>query len=54
VEFLIQGQETKQCLHKPIYRPESGQVRLPDLPGLGLVIDEDKVKDRRPVTFTTR
>ena len=51
VEFLIRGQETKQFLHSPIYRPVEGSVDLPDLPGLGLVIDEDKVEDRRPLTF---
>ena len=44
VEFLIRGQETKQFFHKPIYRPEDGSVRLPDLPGL--VLDEEKVETR--------
>ena len=51
VEFLIRGQETKQALHKPIYRPENGSVALPDLPGLGLVLDDDKIGDREPVRF---
>jgi len=51
VEFLIQGQEGKQFFHKPIYRPEGGQVKLPDLPGLGLVLDEEKIEVRETVTF---
>lgn len=51
VEFLVQGQESKQFFHKPIYRPENGQVRLPELPGLGLVLDEAKVEKRENVTF---
>ncbi len=51
VEFLIQSQETKQFFHKPIYRPEGGDIRLPDLPGLGLVIDEGKVETRTNVEF---
>jgi len=46
VEFLIQWQERKQFFHKPIYRPEGGGVRLPELPGLGLVLDEGKIEAR--------
>jgi L-alanine-DL-glutamate epimerase-like enolase superfamily enzyme len=51
VEFLIRGQESKQFFHKPIYRPENGSVSLPPLPGLGLVLDEDKIARREDVTF---
>jgi len=46
VEFLIQWQERKQFFQKPIYRPEGGGVRLPELPGLGLVLDEGKIETR--------
>jgi len=49
VEFLIQWQERKQFFHKPIYRPEGGGVRLPELPGLGLVLDEGKIETREAV-----
>ena len=51
VEFLVQAQEGKQFFHRPIYRPERGQVKLPDLPGLGLVLDEEKIESREEVTF---
>ena len=51
VEFLIRGQEGKQYFHTPIYRPENGSVGLPDLPGLGLVLDEAKIESREPVAF---
>jgi L-alanine-DL-glutamate epimerase-like enolase superfamily enzyme len=51
VEFLVQGQESKQFFHKPIYRPENGHIGLPDLPGLGLVLDEGKIENREIVTF---
>ena len=51
VEFLIRGQETKQFFHAPIYLPENGEVKLPDLPGLGLVLDETKVEKREDVSF---
>lgn len=51
IEFLIRGQETKQFFHSPIYRPVNGSVELPELPGLGLVLDEDRIEDRRPILF---
>jgi L-rhamnonate dehydratase len=44
VEFLLQPQERHQFFHAPIYRPVRGSVRLPDLPGLGLVLDESKIE----------
>ena len=51
VEFLIQYQETKQYFHKPLYWPCEGELALPDLPGLGLVLDEDKIESREPLSF---
>lgn len=52
VEFLIRGQESKQFFHSPIYRPKNGEVKLPDLPGLGLVLDESKIIRREQVRFS--
>jgi L-rhamnonate dehydratase len=49
VEYLIRYQEHKQFFHAPIYRPEGGQVPLPELPGLGLVLDEAKISARTEV-----
>lgn len=46
VEFLIIYQEQKQYFHTPIYRPADGNFALPDLPGLGIVLDEEKVEVR--------
>lgn len=51
VEYLIRHQTAKQFFHKPVYRPEGGAVRLPDLPGLGLVLDEAKIDLRQDVAF---
>ena len=51
VEYLIRYKETKQFFHKPIYRPQAGSVALPDLPGLGLVLDEEKIESRETVEF---
>lgn len=44
VEYLIRHQERKQFFFKPQYRPEDGLIQLPDLPGLGLVLDEAKIE----------
>lgn len=52
VEFLIRGQESKQFFHSPIYQPENGEVKLPDLPGLGLVLDEAKIIRKEQVQFS--
>lgn len=49
VEFLIRYQEVKQCLHRPIRRPENGVILLPQEPGLGLVLDESKIVAREIV-----
>jgi L-alanine-DL-glutamate epimerase-like enolase superfamily enzyme len=51
VEYLVRHQPAKQFFHKPIYEPAQGAVALPSLPGLGLVLDEDKVEKREEVTY---
>ncbi|MCC6169291.1 MAG: mandelate racemase/muconate lactonizing protein [Caldilineaceae bacterium] len=51
VEYLMRGQPTKQNFHQVIYAPEQGEVRLPDLPGLGIVLDESKITQRTLVTL---
>jgi L-rhamnonate dehydratase len=51
VEYLIRGQETKQFFHDPVYVPESGNVTVPDVPGLGLALDEEKIETREAVGF---
>ena len=51
VEYLIAHQPTKQWFHTPVYAPENGAVKLPDLPGLGLVLDDAKIESRVEVTF---
>jgi L-rhamnonate dehydratase len=47
VEYLIQHQAYKQYFHKPYYQPEQGMLKLPDLPGLGLVLDVERIEQRR-------
>jgi L-rhamnonate dehydratase len=46
VEYLVQHQANKQHFHKPFYQPVNGVIALPDLPGLGLVLDEEKIEHR--------
>lgn len=51
VEFLIYHQPGKQFFHNPVYTPQNGHLTLPDLPGLGLVLDEMKIEERVAVTY---
>lgn len=51
VEYLIRHQPAKQFFHNPIYEPFEGAVALPDLPGLGIVLDEAKITAREAVAF---
>jgi L-alanine-DL-glutamate epimerase-like enolase superfamily enzyme len=51
VEYLVRHQEAKQFFHTPAYRPENGRVWLPQLPGLGLVLDGEKIDSRQEVEF---
>lgn len=48
VEYLIRNQPGKQNFHRDIYAPEQGQVALPTAPGLGLILDENKIERRVP------
>lgn len=49
VEYLLRYQPAKQFFHTHQYRPEGGSVLLPDQPGLGLVLDEEKIERREPI-----
>jgi L-alanine-DL-glutamate epimerase-like enolase superfamily enzyme len=51
VEYLIRHQAEKQYFHKPVYAPQNGAVKLPVLPGLGIVLDEEKIEKREKVQF---
>jgi len=51
VEYLILHQESKQWFHTPMYEPAQGDIRLPDLPGLGLVLDEGKISGRELLQY---
>jgi L-alanine-DL-glutamate epimerase-like enolase superfamily enzyme len=49
VEFLILHQRHKQRFMKGFLEPESGMIRPPEAPGLGIEIDPAKVQSRRGI-----
>jgi L-alanine-DL-glutamate epimerase-like enolase superfamily enzyme len=51
VEYLIQHQARKQFFHAPSYAPQNGLIELPDLPGLGLVLDDSKIEAKKALAF---
>lgn len=46
VEYLIQHQAHKQFFHAVTYQPQNGSVALPQLPGLGIVLDPARFEER--------
>ncbi|MEM7130708.1 MAG: enolase C-terminal domain-like protein [Chloroflexota bacterium] len=52
VEYLYATQPLKQYFHKPMVEPESGVVKLPELPGLGLALDESKIEAQKRIQFS--
>jgi L-alanine-DL-glutamate epimerase-like enolase superfamily enzyme len=51
VEYLLHHQKNMQFFHSPTYVPKDGDLALPDLPGLGIVIDESRVEAREEMVF---
>ena len=51
VEYLITKQPIKQFFHGPVYAPDNGRVALPEMPGLGLALDEEKIERREIIQF---
>ncbi len=51
LEFLIVHNPSKQWFHKDQYFPEHGLMRLPDTPGLGIVLDEGHIESRTPLSW---
>ncbi|MDF1515122.1 MAG: enolase C-terminal domain-like protein [Anaerolineae bacterium] len=51
VEYLFRHQTRKQFFHTPFYSPIQGNVTLPQLPGLGFLLDEAKIEKREVLTF---
>lgn len=51
VEYLMQHQMQKQYFHTAFYQPLNGKISLPNLPGLGIVLDETKISARKEIHF---
>ena len=51
VEYLVRYQEVKQYLHTQIHRPQAGVVGLPQMPGIGIELDEEKIESRQTVHY---
>lgn len=51
VEYLYLHQPTRQHFLNPVYAPQDGHVALPELPGLGIVLDEGKIEKRETLRF---
>ena len=51
VEYLVYHQPPKQHFHSPKYLPQNGHLTLPQLPGLGIVLDESKFERREELNF---
>ena len=49
VEFLVLHQRQKQRFMKGYLEPQSGRIRPPESPGLGIEIDPDKAQSRREI-----
>ena len=52
VEYLVRNQEVKQAFQSTIYRPENGVVAVPNLPGLGMVLDENRMRSRKQLSVS--
>ncbi|MHC4707576.1 MAG: enolase C-terminal domain-like protein, partial [Planctomycetota bacterium] len=52
VEYLFHSHlDRMQYFHKRVLRPEKGWLELPTQPGLGLVLDEDKIAEKREMKW---
>jgi L-alanine-DL-glutamate epimerase-like enolase superfamily enzyme len=51
LEYLIKWNEIHQFFLKYPLKPEGGVVKLPNRPGIGMELDENKIESQREVTF---
>jgi L-alanine-DL-glutamate epimerase-like enolase superfamily enzyme len=51
LEYLIKWNQIHQFFMKEPIVPENGSVRLPTSPGLGMELDEAKIRDRREIAL---
>lgn len=51
LEYLVKWNEIHQFFLKTPLKPEGGVVRLPETPGLGMDLDQDRIATERVVTW---
>ncbi|NLT73914.1 MAG: mandelate racemase/muconate lactonizing protein [Chloroflexi bacterium] len=51
LEFLIVHNPSKQWFHRDQYFPEHGMMRLPETPGLGIILDEKRILQRTRLSW---
>jgi L-alanine-DL-glutamate epimerase-like enolase superfamily enzyme len=51
LEYLLVHATRKQWFHKEKFVPENGRVHLPQVPGLGLALDPDRVMEERMLSW---
>ena len=51
VEYLLRHQANKQFFFDPQYTPVNGKINLPNLPGLGINLDESKIQIKHRLSF---
>jgi L-alanine-DL-glutamate epimerase-like enolase superfamily enzyme len=51
LEYLVLHNQKKQWFHRIKYVPEDGHIPLPEQPGLGIELDEERVLSRQELTW---
>ena len=51
LEYLVKWNEINQFFLRAPLKPEGGVVRVPETPGLGMDLDEDKIEKRRELRW---
>ncbi len=51
LEYLIKFNPQKQWFHRTKFMPEGGMMRLPDQPGLGIELDEERIQARTTLNW---
>lgn len=47
VEYLVRFQEVKQAFQATLYRPADGVIVVPDSPGFGMELDENRIQSKK-------
>lgn len=51
IEYLVKWNDVHQCFFREPLKPVQGCIVPPDRPGMGMELDDDRIEQRREVTF---